>query len=302
MYEPAPTGCFGKRDDDIPPAYDPTIGLSEKFKGPELKSENGVLVSGNGSIFGDSPVLQDKAYFEVTIRTEGTFAVGVATKETALGGVLSQEKVATAWTLTSSMQGLPALPAGSTLGVALDQGDFPVQVYFYLDSKVCTWPTHPIMVPVRRAVWLGYGDVMPCFRCANSISRLCVTNTASPAVCHRLCTRFQASEARCCPPSASPTVRCSSPILAASPIRRACRRASRALSRACRCCDAEGGIRPCERASCVWRVPRGISPISFSFFALRWVFVAPRPDRPTRAPARETREMRLRPRALTSMP
>ena len=99
--------------------------------------ENGMDVSGTGSVLGDSPILQDKGYFEVTIKAEGTFAVGVATKDTALTGVLSQEKVATAWTLTSSMQGLPALPVGSTLGVALDQGDFPVQVYFYLDGKVC---------------------------------------------------------------------------------------------------------------------------------------------------------------------
>ena len=51
-------------------------------------------------------------------------------------GVLSQEKIPTSWTLTSSLNTLPPLPAGSTLGVALDQGDFPVQIYFYLDSKV----------------------------------------------------------------------------------------------------------------------------------------------------------------------
>lgn len=129
-------GCFGKRDDDLPPAYDPTIGLCGKLKGSSVAIESELVISGTGSVLGDSPILQDKGYFEVTIKTEGTFAVGVATKETALGGVLSQEKVATAWTLTSSMQGLPALPAGSTLGVALDQGDFPVQVYFYLDGKV----------------------------------------------------------------------------------------------------------------------------------------------------------------------
>ena len=128
-------GCFGKRDDDLPPAYDPTIGLCDKLKGSKVHIE-GTLVSGTGSVLGDSPVLQDKAYFELTIRTEGTFAVGVATKDTPLEGVISHEKVPTAWTLTSNMQSLPPLPAGSTLGVALDQGDFPVQVYFYLDGKV----------------------------------------------------------------------------------------------------------------------------------------------------------------------
>merc|ERR1719502_2133490 len=139
----------------MPPAYDPTIGLCDKLKGPSVTMENGLTISGTGSILGDSPILQDKGYFEVTIKTEGTFAVGVATKESDLKGVLSQDKVATAWTLTSSMQGLPALPAGSTLGVALDQGDYPVQVYFYLDGKV----VHQVS-GIR-------GEVLPAFSVAN---------------------------------------------------------------------------------------------------------------------------------------
>ena len=94
-------GCFGKRDDDLPPAYDPTIGLCDKLKGSKVIIEGGTIVSGTGSVLGDSPVLQDKAYFELTIRTEGTFAVGVATKDTPLDGVVSHEKVPTAWNLRS---------------------------------------------------------------------------------------------------------------------------------------------------------------------------------------------------------
>ena len=101
-----------------------------------MSIEDGLSISGTGSVLGDSPILQDKGYFEMTIQKEGTWAVGVCTKETDLKGTLSQEKVKTAWTLVSSMAGLPALPAGSTLGIALDQGDYPVQVYFYLDGKV----------------------------------------------------------------------------------------------------------------------------------------------------------------------
>lgn len=148
--------CFGKRDDEaLLPAYDPTIALCDKFKGKEIKVENGLIVSGTGSIMGDSPILQDKGYFEMTLIKEGTFAVGVATRDAPLGAVLSQDKSATAWTLTSSMQGLPPLPAGSTLGVALDQGDYPVQVYFYLEGKV----VHQIS-GIR-------GEVMPAFSVAN---------------------------------------------------------------------------------------------------------------------------------------
>lgn len=126
--------CFGKKD-ELPPAFDPTIGLSGKLKGPQVQVD-GLTVSGTGSIMGDSPILQDKGYFEVTIQNVGPFAIGVATRDSPLDDVLSQEKSRTAWTLTSQQAGLPALPAGSTLGVALDQGDYPVQVYFYLDGKV----------------------------------------------------------------------------------------------------------------------------------------------------------------------
>jgi len=127
--------CFGKRDDELPPAFDPTIGLCEKLKGPGL-TVTGLQVSGVGSILGDSPVLQDKGYFEMTIVSGGTWSVGLATRESPLDGVLSQERASSSWMLTSSQQGLPPLAAGATLGVALDQGDYPVQVYFYLDGKV----------------------------------------------------------------------------------------------------------------------------------------------------------------------
>uniref|UniRef100_A0A7S2DQK9 SPRY domain-containing protein n=1 Tax=Haptolina brevifila TaxID=156173 RepID=A0A7S2DQK9_9EUKA len=128
-------GCCTSKDDDLPPAFDPIISLSDKMAGPGITVRSG-SITGTGSIMGDSPILQDKAYFEVTVVRTGTFAVGVATKDVALDGVLSQDKVATAWTLTSSQQGVAALGAGDTIGVAFDQGDYPVQLYFYRDGKV----------------------------------------------------------------------------------------------------------------------------------------------------------------------
>ena len=80
--------CWGVPD---PPevAFDPVIGLSDKLKAGGVQVQ-GNEVSGHGSILGDSPVLQDKAYFEVTIVHPGTFAVGLATKETPLDSVMSQ--------------------------------------------------------------------------------------------------------------------------------------------------------------------------------------------------------------------
>ena len=116
--------CFGKSDHQLPSAFDPVIGLSTQLKGAGCKVD-GLVISGSGSVCGDSPVLQDKAYFEVTLRKAGVFAVGVATRETGLDSVLSQEKASTAWTLTSSSS---MLAENETIGVAFDQGDYPVQL------------------------------------------------------------------------------------------------------------------------------------------------------------------------------
>ena len=49
--------CFGKSDEELPPAFDPVIGLSAKLKGPATEVK-GSVISGTGSILGDSPVLQ----------------------------------------------------------------------------------------------------------------------------------------------------------------------------------------------------------------------------------------------------
>ncbi|KAL1508014.1 hypothetical protein AB1Y20_007612 [Prymnesium parvum] len=126
--------CFGKGDEELPPAFDPVIGLSEKLKSGGVHVA-GNVISGSGSILGDSPVLQDKAYFEATLQQPGSFAIGVATRDAPLDEVLSQEKAPTAWTFTNKLQGTP-VDVGDVIGCALDQGDYPVQVYFYIKGKV----------------------------------------------------------------------------------------------------------------------------------------------------------------------
>jgi len=124
--------CFGKSSDELPPAFDPVIGLSAKLRAPTIEVTANVI-SGTGSILADSPVLQDKAYFEATLQTPGNFAFGVATRDVPLDVVLSQDKAAMAWCVTNSID---SIQPGTVVGCALDQGDYPVQVYFYVDGKV----------------------------------------------------------------------------------------------------------------------------------------------------------------------
>ena len=74
--------CFGKGDQELPPAFDPVIGLSEKPKAGGIEV-TGTTISGTGSIFGDSPVLQVRAgdgtaSFAVGAVAEGAHVAGCA--------------------------------------------------------------------------------------------------------------------------------------------------------------------------------------------------------------------------------
>merc|ERR1712060_349511 len=143
--------CFSSACSEEPgeQAFEPLIGLSEKHKAQSL-TVDGSTISGTGSVLGDSPILQDKSYFEASVVKGGTFAMGVATKDTPLDGVLT-DKVSSAWMLTNST----SIGEGDTLGCALDQADYPVQVYFYKSNQLVQQ-----LSGVR-------GEVMPAFSVAD---------------------------------------------------------------------------------------------------------------------------------------
>ena len=83
--------CFSSGEPtEVGPAFDPVIGLSSKNKAPTVTVQ-GSTISGSGSVLAEMPVLQDKAYFETTVVTPGSFAIGFATKDSPLDGVLSQD-------------------------------------------------------------------------------------------------------------------------------------------------------------------------------------------------------------------
>ena len=150
--------CFGKSEEELPPAFDPVIGLCSKHKGSGVIVE-GPQLSGTGSIFGDSPILQDKAYFEVTLVKPGTFAVGVCSqRDTPLDSVLSSGSAASAWTLTNNSS-VP-LAAGETIGIAFDQADYPVQLYFYKEGKVISIKSVHALARARTSTCALYVHVL----------------------------------------------------------------------------------------------------------------------------------------------
>lgn len=98
---------------------EPLIELSPKHKGAGV-TLNGRMVSGSGSVFADSPLLQDKGYFEATVVSCGTFAIGVATRDTDLEGVLT-EKVSVACAM-KKLAGSVVCDAVLTVSACLETG------------------------------------------------------------------------------------------------------------------------------------------------------------------------------------
>lgn len=123
--------CFSgeeKEDTACEPGF---IELSDTQKGPNVVV-TGANISGAGSVLGDAPVLQDKGYFECRVGSAGHFSIGVATKGVSLDGLLKDGMPA--WMLTHEHENAPA--PGDVVGVAIDQADYPVQLYFYCNARL----------------------------------------------------------------------------------------------------------------------------------------------------------------------
>ena len=227
----------------------------------------GSAISGNGSVLGDSPVLQDKAYFEVTIVEPGSFAVGLATKETPLDGVLSQARQCELTLLLAAAHNLRS--CGCCTGQGGDGMDADQQSAGAWadsgrrgdrhrarpgrlpragrDSSSRPRRTSPVSCALRPRVAPPRAPSpptaspsspprsAPCPPPPPPAPRSTFTETA------RSSTRSAASAARCCLPSASRTARCSRRTLAARTTPRAYQPASRASSRPRPSCRLHAG-------------------------------------------------------------
>lgn len=66
----------------------------------------------------------------------------------------AQDKAATAWTLTSSLQALGPIQGGEVIGIALDQGDYPVQVGIRAPDRGAPPPSHALCGHATRRLAL----------------------------------------------------------------------------------------------------------------------------------------------------
>ena len=115
--------------------FDSIIGL-DQVRHSAAMQVSAFHARGCGQAFAEQPILQDRAYWEVTVQnlTSG-MSVGVAAAQHTVGDKLN---AGTAWALTPSDFALlvPAgLGKGDIIGVALDQADFPVSLTFWHNGK-----------------------------------------------------------------------------------------------------------------------------------------------------------------------
>lgn len=127
----------GDDDGGSAEAYDSAVRLST-----HARCRSGDLVAtahtatGAGQVLAEQTVLQDKAYWEVTVERLGSdsyLSLGVASNDHALGDALGNNRTTWVW---SSGGGNP-LRAGDVVGVSLDQSDFPVALRFYVNGGPC---------------------------------------------------------------------------------------------------------------------------------------------------------------------
>lgn len=137
---PAGGGTSTRARDAGPSKARGGVGIGKR--GPQVQvGADGRSISGRGSALGASEVLQDRAYWEVTIASVGdggaSLRIGVATSahntDAPLALPASEPKAAaTSWAhelgvaARGTPSGGPLLAEGDVVGCALDQGDFPV--------------------------------------------------------------------------------------------------------------------------------------------------------------------------------
>ena len=109
--------------------------------------------SGIGQVFADQTVLQDRAYWEVTVESLAArcgLALGVVGRAHSKGEPLGGS--AASWALTAS--DMPPLQTGDVLGVYLDQGDYPVTLRYahngnQIPASACLSPSAEALPAVQ---------------------------------------------------------------------------------------------------------------------------------------------------------
>jgi hypothetical protein len=107
------------------------VELSD-IKGPDIKVA-GLNMSGHGTIYANTSLLQTRSYFELKIAEKGEFCLGVAVRSKEdLGKLLSQRK--NSWGFYSGPDG-GNFETGDIIGCSFDMSDVRPLLKFYHNGE-----------------------------------------------------------------------------------------------------------------------------------------------------------------------
>lgn len=137
-----------------------TVALDQPFTSPEVllaphsDSFLRYKVSGNGKSIANTQLVQDRAYFEVTVTQLGTVSVGVSvSSKDALLQQVGQDALSCGETFNRDS----GLRTGSVIGITVDQSDSAGELKFYIDNEFYGERTVRTKGPFCPAVGVGAG-------------------------------------------------------------------------------------------------------------------------------------------------
>nr|CAG4642085.1 EOG090X0EPP [Eurycercus lamellatus] len=157
---------LGITNTNLPVKKQPVVVLDSQQIGQEVVLvKNGSRICGTGGALGNTPIMQDKAYFEVRLQQSGVWGIGLGSEKADLNTVpMGSDN--DSWVLCSDgslrhnkeeMHRITQLPQeGDTIGVSYNH----IELNFYLNGQKLDCPFTNVKGKVYPAVYVDEGAVL----------------------------------------------------------------------------------------------------------------------------------------------
>nr|CAG4635103.1 EOG090X0EPP [Alona affinis] len=147
----------------------PLVTLDSQQIGQEVVLvKNGSRICGTGGALGNTPIMQDKSYFEVRLQQSGVWGIGLGSEKADLNTV-PMGSDSDSWVLCSDgalrhnkeeMHRITQLPQeGDTIGISYNH----IELNFYLNGQKLDCPFTNVKGKVYPAVYVDEGAVLDIF-------------------------------------------------------------------------------------------------------------------------------------------
>nr|CAG4638089.1 EOG090X0EPP [Chydorus sphaericus] len=157
---------FGITTQNVPIKKVPLVSLDTQKIGQEVVLvKNGSRICGTGGALANTPIMQDKAYFEVRLQQTGVWGIGLGTEKADLNAIPMGGN-SDSWVLCSDgslrhnkeeMHRITQLPQeGDTIGVSYNH----IELNFYLNGQKLDCPFTNVRGNVYPTVYVDDGAVL----------------------------------------------------------------------------------------------------------------------------------------------